>query len=63
MTAIKAIVNHFLVGAVPTDARHFMDWLESAKCPDISHIHYSVLALGDSNYPHYCACGKKLDAR
>ena len=65
MSLIRSYLQHAFshIGAIPTDARSFMDRLESEKSPNLSHIHYSVLALGDSNYPHYCACGKKLDAR
>jgi len=40
----------------PTDAREFVEFLDSTKL-DLNHLHYSVLALGDSNYPQYCKTG------
>ena len=49
-------------GVPPTDARPFIDHLSSSDLP-LSHLHYSVLALGDSNYPHYCRTGRDLDTR
>ncbi|MGH8855585.1 MAG: sulfite reductase subunit alpha [Telluria sp.] len=29
--------------------------------PDLSHLHYAVLALGDSSYTNYCGFGHALD--
>ena len=52
----------FLSGVPPTDAREFMDFFESSTF-NLSHIHYTVLALGDTNYPHFCKTGKQLDHR
>jgi len=30
--------------------------------PDLSHLHYAVLALGDATYGSYCGFGRALDA-
>ncbi|KAK2153298.1 hypothetical protein LSH36_301g01010 [Paralvinella palmiformis] len=49
-------------GIPPTEARHFSSWL-LAYSGDLSHIKYSVLALGDSNYPHFCRTGITVDRR
>ncbi|KAL4635154.1 methionine synthase reductase [Arapaima gigas] len=27
------------------------------------HMHYALLALGDTNYPNFCNCGKTIDRR
>ncbi|XP_019647307.1 PREDICTED: NADPH oxidoreductase A-like [Branchiostoma belcheri] len=50
-------------GVPPTDARDFYDWMLGTQDVEMSHLHYSVLALGDSNYPHFCRTGRSLDKR
>jgi len=32
------------------------------EAPDLSHLHYGVLALGDATYANYCGFGRALDA-
>ncbi|CAD7700288.1 unnamed protein product [Ostreobium quekettii] len=49
-------------GVPPPEARDFCDWLFGGGAGDLSGLHFSVCALGDSSYPHYCQCGKKVDA-
>lgn len=46
----------------PTEAREFCDWLAAGGAGALPDLHYSVLALGDRSYPHFCRCGKQLDA-
>ena len=50
-------------GVPPTNSRQFFDLLNSEHAPELSHLHYSVLALGDYNYPHFCRTGRTLDSR
>ena len=50
----------FSAGVPPTEARDFVSYLENCA-EDFSHLSYSVLALGDSNYPHFCRAGKIVD--
>jgi sulfite reductase (NADPH) flavoprotein alpha-component len=50
-------------GDPPDNAKTFWEFLSSADQAALSHINFSVLALGDSNYPKFCACGKNFDQR
>ncbi|MFD0986135.1 assimilatory sulfite reductase (NADPH) flavoprotein subunit [Methyloligella solikamskensis] len=50
-------------GDPPATALNFFEFLESKKAPELSHLRYSVLALGDSTYDQYCEAGKRLDRR
>jgi sulfite reductase (NADPH) flavoprotein alpha-component len=50
-------------GDPPDDAIAFVEFIGSKKAPSLSGLSYSVLALGDSGYPRYCAVGRKLDTR
>ena len=52
-----------VTGVPPTNSRPFFDLLNSENAPNLSNMYYSVLALGDYNYPHYCRTGKTLDLR
>ena len=51
-----------LLGVPPSDATPFFNFISSASL-NFSNLHYSVLALGDTSYPHFCRAGKDLDAR
>ncbi|MEO8352793.1 MAG: sulfite reductase subunit alpha [Chthoniobacteraceae bacterium] len=50
-------------GDPPDNAQEFWSWLSSDAAPKLERISYSVLALGDTNYPAFCEFGKKCDAR
>ena len=49
-------------GVPPTETRAFMEHL-SKQSSGFSHLYFSVLALGDSNYPHFCRCGRTLHSK
>ncbi|XP_048247749.1 NADPH oxidoreductase A-like [Haliotis rufescens] len=49
-------------GVPPSEARPFYDSLLAMTKP-LAHLNFSVLALGDSNYPHYCHTGRTVSAR
>lgn len=48
-------------GVVPNDARPFADQIESGALTVPSGVRYSVLALGDRGYPHFCRAGRTFD--
>ena len=54
---------YILLGDPPSDAKEFMNFISTTNGtgPSLKHIQYSVLALGDSYYPHYCETGRTLD--
>ena len=48
-------------GEPPDNARQFWDFVSSEQAPALPNVNFSVLALGDSNYPKFCECGKNFD--
>jgi sulfite reductase (NADPH) flavoprotein alpha-component len=50
-------------GDPPDNAASFWAHLNSAEAPDLKHLSFSVLALGDKNYSDFCGAGKKFDER
>ncbi len=57
------IVSTHGEGDPPEPAAGFFEFIESARAPKLDAVRYSVLALGDSTYEHYCEAGKRLDRR
>ncbi|GAA5132656.1 assimilatory sulfite reductase (NADPH) flavoprotein subunit [Thalassotalea piscium] len=61
-------VSHLLIvastngeGEAPDDAVALHEFLSSKKAPSLKHLHYSVLALGDTSYEYFCQTGKDFD--
>jgi len=50
-------------GDPPDNALSFYEFLHSRKAPRLEGVQFSVLALGDSSYEHFCQAGKDLDKR
>ncbi len=50
-------------GDPPDNAVAFWNHLNAPTAPQLNHIHFSVLALGDSSYSEFCGAGKKFDTR
>ena len=50
-------------GEPPDNAASLHAGLHSAEVPALPSLQYSVLALGDSNYPAFCKCGRDFDQR
>jgi sulfite reductase (NADPH) flavoprotein alpha-component len=50
-------------GDPPDNAVQFWQQLSAENDLKLSSLNYSVLALGDTNYEHFCGFGKSLDSR
>ena len=50
-------------GDPPDNAAGFWTHLNSEAGTALSHLKYSVLALGDKNYSDFCGAGRKIDER
>ena len=60
---LLAITSTYGDGEMPDNAQALWDFLQSDQAPQLSQLQYSILALGDTNYPQFCAAGKALDQR
>ncbi|WP_255567995.1 flavodoxin domain-containing protein [Ruficoccus sp. ZRK36] len=56
------IISTWDDGAPPPKCVKFCNEL-FASSADLSKLEYTVLALGDTEYPLFCECGKKIDAK
>jgi sulfite reductase (NADPH) flavoprotein alpha-component len=50
-------------GDPPDNAAGFWQYLNSGAAPQVGHLYFSVLALGDKTYSDFCGAGKKFDER
>jgi sulfite reductase (NADPH) flavoprotein alpha-component len=57
------IASTYGEGDPPDAAKSFFQQLSSDSAPRLSHLSYSVLALGDTHYEHFCKFGADLDQR
>ena len=57
---ILFLVSTYGEGDAPDNAAAFASTLMTLRLP-LAHLHYCVLALGDSSYQHYCGFGRALD--
>jgi sulfite reductase (NADPH) flavoprotein alpha-component len=60
---LLVITSTYGDGDMPDNAQNFWNWLQCDAAKALAHLEYSVLALGDSHYEHFCAAGKKIDER
>ncbi len=57
------IVSTWGEGDPPESATEFYNEFMSDKAPKMDNKNYSVLALGDTSYEHFCKIGKDFDLR
>src|SRR5690625_2316441 len=50
-------------GTPPDAAADFYEFLQGRRAPKLDGVKFTVLALGDSSYEHFCQTGRELDAR
>jgi uncharacterized iron-regulated membrane protein/flavodoxin len=56
------VVSTYGDGEPPDDALAFWEAVVHGKGLDLSGVRYSVLALGNTTYDHFCKCGREFDA-
>ena len=60
---VLVITSTYGDGDPPDNAQGFWNWLNSDAAPRLEQTKFSVIALGDTNYPAFCEFGKKCDER
>ncbi len=59
---LLAIISTYGEGDPPAAAEALFEYLSGPAAPRLDALRYSVLALGDKSYIHYCKAGADLDA-
>lgn len=59
---LLSIVSTWGDGEPPSEAEDFHHQLTSSAPLGLGHLHFAVLALGDTSYDQFCQYGKELDA-
>lgn len=69
LATLKKVDNLFVIvstwgeGDPPESATEFYEAFMGDSAPKLDPINYSVLALGDTSYEHFCKIGKDFDTR
>jgi len=60
---LLVITSTYGDGEPPDNAADLYNWLLGDSAPRLEGVKFSVLALGDTNYPDFCKCGIDIDVR
>jgi sulfite reductase (NADPH) flavoprotein alpha-component len=60
---LLVIVSTHGEGEPPDNALEVHELVHSKKAPPLKELEFSVLALGDTSYEHFCQTGRDFDAR
>nr|WP_319484840.1 sulfite reductase flavoprotein subunit alpha [uncultured Cohaesibacter sp.] len=63
MHYVFLITSTYGEGEMPDNAQMFWDALKGSDAPRLEHLHFAVLALGDTAYDGFCEAGKQFDLR
>ncbi|MES2571305.1 MAG: flavodoxin domain-containing protein, partial [Verrucomicrobiota bacterium] len=63
MERLLVITSTYGDGEPPDNAHSFWELIKGEGAPALPQLHFSVLALGDSNYAAFCEFGKLCDNR
>ena len=61
--SVLIVASTYGDGEPPDNAKSFWESLSGGSAPALASTRFSICALGDSNYPKFCAFGKALDER
>jgi sulfite reductase (NADPH) flavoprotein alpha-component len=59
--SVLIVVSTYGNGEPPPDAIRFWEDIVRDQSLDLRGLKFSVLALGNSTYDHFCKCGKDFD--
>lgn len=60
---VLIITSTYGDGEPPDNAMALHEWLLGDGAPKLEGLKYSVLSLGDTDYPDFCKCGIEFDER
>jgi sulfite reductase (NADPH) flavoprotein alpha-component len=60
---LLVITSTYGDGEPPDNAKGFWEFLSGGSAPTLEQVRFSVLSLGDSNYPKFCQFGKDVDTK
>ena len=61
-SCVLMVVSTYGDGDPPDDAAPFWEAVVHSNGLDLSGVKFSVLALGNTTYDHFCKCGRDFDA-